>query len=230
MLGDGKSKDINLWLNTEIPVGQTSTFYAFGTFNQRDTEGANYFRYPDGDANWKQVYPNGYRPISEGENRDVQAVAGVRGQWGEWSYDGSLDYGQNDFTYRLRDSLNASLGPTSPTRFKTADYEYAQTVGNLDLSRVFTQSDSISHTLGLGVEARHERYQTRPGDPASYAAGPYTDRPTGSQAGGGLTRRTRPPCRAMSPAPTPACPVSSARSSPPIWPRATSTTTTSAVN
>ncbi|MGM3253210.1 TonB-dependent receptor, partial [Escherichia coli] len=94
--------------NTEIPVGQTSTFYAFGTFNQRDTEGANYFRYPDGDANWKQVYPNGYRPISEGENRDVQAVAGVRGQWGEWSYDGSVDYGQNDFTYRLRDSLNAS--------------------------------------------------------------------------------------------------------------------------
>ncbi|VEF33854.1 ferric enterobactin receptor [Stenotrophomonas maltophilia] len=187
VLGDGKSKDINLWLNTEIPVGQTSTFYAFGTFNQRDTEGANYFRYPDGDANWKQVYPNGYRPISEGENRDVQAVAGVRGQWGEWSYDSSLDYGQNDFTYRLRDSLNASLGPTSPTRFKTADYEYAQTVGNLDLSRVFTQSDSISHTLGLGVEARHERYQTRPGDPASYAAGPYTDRPTGSQAGGGLT-------------------------------------------
>lgn len=117
----------------------------------------------------------------------MQAVAGVRGQWGEWSYDGSLDYGQNDFTYRLRDSLNASLGPTSPTRFKTADYQYAQTVGNLDLSRVFTQSDSISHTLGLGVEARHERYQTRPGDPASYAAGPYTDRPTGSQAGGGLT-------------------------------------------
>ncbi|HDS1833669.1 TPA: TonB-dependent receptor [Stenotrophomonas maltophilia] len=187
VLGDGKSKDINLWLNTEIPVGQTSTFYAFGTFNQRDTEGANYFRYPDGDANWKEVYPNGYRPISEGENRDVQAVAGVRGQWGEWSYDGSLDYGQNDFTYRLRDSLNASLGPTSPTRFKTADYEYAQTVGNLDLSRVFTQSESISHTLGLGVEARHERYQTRPGDPASYAAGPFTDRPTGSQAGGGLT-------------------------------------------
>ena len=37
------------------------------------------------------------------------------------------------------------------------------------------------------MEARHERYQTRPGDPASYAAGPYTDRPTGSQAGGGLT-------------------------------------------
>lgn len=187
ILGDGSSKDINAWLNTELPFGETSTFYAFGTYNQRDTEGANYFRYPDGEANWSEVYPNGYRPISIGENRDVQAVAGARGQWGDWTYDTSLDFGQNDFTYRMRDTLNASLGPTSPTRFKTADYQYAQTVGNLDVTRAFEASDSVSHTLGLGVEARHERYQTRPGDPASYAAGPFTDRPTGSQAGGGLT-------------------------------------------
>jgi len=187
VLGDGASKDINGWLNTELPFGDTGTFYAFGTYNQRDTEGANYFRYPDSDANWKEVYPQGYRPISEGENRDVQAVAGARGQWGEWNYDGSLDFGQNDFTYRLRNSLNASLGPDSPTRFRTADYQYAQSVANLDLGRVFQQREDITHSLGLGVEARHERYQTRPGDPASHAVGPYVDRPTGSQAGGGLT-------------------------------------------
>jgi len=187
VLGDGASKDLNAWLNTEIPFGETSTFYAFGTYNQRDSEGANYFRYPDGDANWKEIYPNGYRPVSEGENRDVQAVAGARGQWGEWTYDASLDFGQNDFTYRMRNTLNASLGPTSPTRFKTADYQYAQSVANLDLGRVFEQGGNITHTLGLGAEARHERYETRPGDPGSYAAGPFTDRPTGSQAGGGLT-------------------------------------------
>lgn len=186
-LGDGASKDLNGWFNSEIPFGDTGVFYAFGTYNQRDTEGANYFRYPQGEANWQQVYPNGYRPVSEGENRDVQAVAGARGQWRQWSYDASLDFGQNDFTYRLRDSLNASLGPQSPTRFKTGDYQYAQTVANLDLSRVFEQGQDTTHTLGLGAEARHERYQTRPGDPASYAAGPFTDRPTGSQAGGGLT-------------------------------------------
>jgi len=187
VLGDGASKDINAWLNTGIPFGDTGTFYAFATYNQRDTEGANYFRYPEGEANWQEVHPNGYRPVSEGENRDVQVVAGARGQWGEWNYDGSLDFGQNDFTYRLRDSLNASLGPTSPTRFRTADYQYAQSVANVDLGRVFQQGEATTHSLGLGVEARHERYETRPGDPSSYAAGPYTDRPTGSQAGGGLT-------------------------------------------
>ncbi|TAA39664.1 TonB-dependent receptor plug domain-containing protein [Pseudoxanthomonas winnipegensis] len=186
VLGDGKSKDLNAWINAAVPFGATSEFYAFGTFNQRDTQGANYFRYPDSVANWKQVYPRGYRPVSLGENRDAQAVAGARGQWGEWAYDASLDYGHNDFTYRLKDSLNASLGPGSPTRFKTGDYAFDQTVANLDLSRVF-EAGTATHTLGTGVEFRRERYETGAGDPASYAAGPYTDRPTGSQAGGGLT-------------------------------------------
>ncbi len=182
VLGDGASRDLNLWLNSELPLGQTATAYLFGTYNQRDTEGANYFRYPDGSNNWREVYPDGYRPISEGENRDFAAVAGVRGQWGNWDYDASLNHGINDFGFRLTNSLNASLGPSSPTRFKTADYRFEQTLGNLDLRRVFGQ-----HTFATGLEFRHEGYRTGAGDPASYAAGPYTDRPTGSQAGGGLT-------------------------------------------
>ncbi|MCC4590938.1 TonB-dependent receptor [Xanthomonas campestris pv. cannae] len=185
-LGDGASKDLNAWLNGKLPFGQSSEVYAFGTYNQRDTQGDNYFRYPDGAANWTQVYPQGYRPVSLGENRDLQAVVGARGQWGEWAYDASLDYGRNDFTYRLKHSLNASLGPGSPTRFKTGDYAFEQGVANLDLSRSFDAAGA-THTLGTGVELRREHYRTRPGDPASYAAGPYTDRPTGAQAGGGLT-------------------------------------------
>ncbi|XQA79328.1 TonB-dependent receptor plug domain-containing protein [Xanthomonas sacchari] len=185
-LGDGASKDLNAWINGKLPFGQGSEVYAFGTYNQRDTQGANYFRYPDGAANWTQVYPQGYRPVSLGENRDLQAVLGARGQWGEWAYDASLDYGRNDFTYRLKHSLNASLGPGSPTRFKTGDYAFEQGVANLDLSRSFDVAGA-THTVGTGAELRREHYRTRPGDPASYAAGPYTDRPTGAQAGGGLT-------------------------------------------
>ncbi|HYG04827.1 MAG TPA: TonB-dependent receptor [Stenotrophomonas sp.] len=186
VLGDGASKGLNAWFNGAAPLGEQSRLYFFGTYNQRDTQGANYFRYPEGSSNWPQVYPDGYRPVSLGENRDAQLVAGARGQWGEWDYDASIDYGRNDFTYRLRNSINASLGPGSPTRFKTGDYAFAQTVGNFDLSRVFNRG-SASHTFATGVELRREQYRTHAGDPASYAAGPYTDRPTGSQAGGGLT-------------------------------------------
>ncbi|RPE76890.1 TonB-dependent receptor plug domain-containing protein [Vulcaniibacterium tengchongense] len=182
VLGDGEAKDIDGWFNGELPVGAAAELYAFGTFHQSDTEGANYFRYPDGASNWKEVHPQGYRPVSIGENRDVALVAGLRGQWGEWDYDASLNYGRNDFTYRLRDSLNASLGPASPTRFKSGDYAFRQGLFNFDLSRVLG-----AHALAAGAELRREDYETGAGDPASYAAGPYTDRPTGAQAGGGLT-------------------------------------------
>ncbi|MCD9027019.1 TonB-dependent receptor [Luteimonas sp. BDR2-5] len=184
--GNGAAKDINGWLNTEIALGGSALLYAFGTYHQRDTEGANYYRYPDSDANWPEVYPEGFRPVSIGENLDVAGVAGVRGQWGDWDYDASLNHGRNEFTYRLRDSINASLGPSSPTRFKTGDYAFSQTLANFDLSRGF-EAGANFHTFATGVEFRVEDYETGAGDPASYAAGPYTDRPTGSQAGGGLT-------------------------------------------
>ncbi|MEN5116529.1 TonB-dependent receptor [Luteimonas sp. TWI662] len=185
-LGDGASQDLNGWFNTEVPIGETATLYGFGTYHQRDTEGANYYRYPDGKANWPQVYPDGFRPVSIGENLDIGAVAGVRGQWGEWQVDASLNHGRNEFTYRLRDSINASLGPGSPTRFRTGDYAFSQRLLNLDLSRGF-ETFTDYHTVAAGLELRTERYETGAGDPASYAVGPYADRPAGSQAGGGLT-------------------------------------------
>ena len=185
-MGDGDSRDINAWFNAEAPLGEAAAFYAFGTYNQRDTEGANYFRYPDSSANWPEVYPDGFRPVSVGENLDAAFVAGVRAHRGEWDFDASVNHGRNEFTYRLRDSINSSLGPSSPTSFRTGDYAFSQTLANLDLSRGFARGDHF-HTLALGAEYRVERYDTGAGDPASYAVGPYTDRPAGSQAGGGLT-------------------------------------------
>jgi len=185
-VGDGDGKDLSLWFNSDIPLGEVWSAYGFGTLYQRDSEGANYFRYPDDEANWKELHPRGFRPISEGDNQDVQLVAGARAQWQEWSLDTSIDHGRNAFTYHLGNSLNASLGPDSPTRFKIGQYDFRQTTANFDLGRVWA-GDNHSHALGVGAEARREHYRTGAGDPASYAAGPYLDRPTGSQAGGGLT-------------------------------------------
>jgi len=185
-LGDGDSRDINAWFNTEVALDEDAALYAFGTYNQRDTQGANYFRYPDSSANWPEVYPDGFRPVSIGENLDAAFVAGVRARRGEWDLDGSVNHGRNEFTYRLRNSINSSLGPSSPTRFRTGDYAFSQTLANLDLSRGFERGENL-HTLALGAEYRVEQYETGAGDPASYAVGPFDDRPAGSQAGGGLT-------------------------------------------
>jgi len=185
-VGDGSGRDLNLWFNANLPLGKVWELYGFGTWYQRDSEGTNYFRYPDDEANWKEIYPHGFRPVSEGDNEDVQVVAGTRARWDAWTLDASLNHGRNTFLYELGNSLNASLGPDSPTHFKIGDFDFRQTIANLELDRVWV-GDRTSHGLGLGAQARREHYRTGAGDPASYAAGPYLDRPTGSQAGGGLT-------------------------------------------
>ena len=185
-LGDGESSGFNAWLNAALPVSDVAELYAFGTFHQADSRGANFFRYPDSSANFRSVYPNGYRPVSVGENGDLSGVGGLRGQWGDWSYDASVNLGRNDFTYRLENSLNASLGPASPTRFKVGDFRFDQALLNLDASREVL-AGTATHTLATGLEWRNEQFETGAGDPASYAPGPFTTRPTGAQAGGGLT-------------------------------------------
>ena len=183
--GDPESESYNGWFNSELPLTETTRLYGFGTYTQRHTIGDNYFRYPDSSANVPSIYPDGYLPQSIGHNRDAQVAGGVRGHWGEWSYDGSLNWGSNAFDYDLRDSLNASLGADSPTSFHIADYRFDQTSANLDTSRDFSVGSRFL-TLALGGEFRHESFQTKPGDPASYAVGPIVDAPAGAQAGGGL--------------------------------------------
>lgn len=184
--GDPQTQDINLWLNTATTMNDAMEWYAFATYNQRDSIGAAFYRYPDSSANIPLIYPNGYRPETGGDNRDLSLSSGLRGNAGNWNYDTSLTWGQNRFNLGLRNSLNPSLGNVSPTAFHLAGYQFEQLTANLDFNRLVTFSDQ-SLTLATGAEYRHEAYDTRAGDPASYAAGPNIGSPPGAQAGPGLS-------------------------------------------
>jgi iron complex outermembrane receptor protein len=185
--GDGDAKDKDVWYNLRLPMDNGVELYSFATYDHRDSLGAAFFRYPDSAANQIAVYPNGYRPQTTGVNRDISAVAGMNGKVSAWSWDSSLTYGQNKFDYGLQHSLNASLGPTSPTTFKIGDFKFDQLTLNLDATRQLEAGMAQPLDLAIGAEYRHEKYQTGAGDPASYAAGPFTDKYAGAQAGPGLT-------------------------------------------
>lgn len=183
--GDPDTQDINLWLNTAVAAGDAGEWYAFATYNQRDSVGAAFFRYPDSSANVPSVYPDGYRPETLGDNRDLSLSSGLRGGIGDWNYDASLTWGENRFDLGLRNSLNPSLGSASPTAFDLAGYQFEQLTANVDVDRLVNLSGK-DFTFATGAEYRHEGYVTRAGDPASYAAGPNTGSPPGAQAGPGL--------------------------------------------
>ncbi len=188
--GEPETDKLSLWLNSGLSLAGGDEAYAFATWDQRETLGAAYFRYPDSWANVKALYPNGFRPQTTGKNRDLQAVAGLRGALGPaWSYDASLNLGQNDFDYGLRNTLNTSLGAASPTRFHLGEFGSRQLTASADFTReLLVPGLAKPATLALGGEARHERFETRPGDPASYAVGSF-DGPAGAQAAPGLQPR-----------------------------------------
>ncbi|MEX0707327.1 MAG: TonB-dependent receptor [Woeseia sp.] len=187
--GDGGADDISLWYNLSLPLaGATADreFYSFGRFANRESEGTGFFRYPDGFTSNPAVHPDGFRPITLGDNQDLSFTAGLKGHNFETNWDLSLTIGQNDFESGLRNSANPSLGAASPTSFHLRSFTFTQTILNADFVRNFdTGAFAGPLSFAYGVELRLEDYETGAGDPASYEAGPVVA-DIGAQAGPGL--------------------------------------------
>ncbi|BCW90922.1 Vitamin B12 transporter BtuB [Alphaproteobacteria bacterium SO-S41] len=184
--GDGGSEDRSLWFNAATPVGNGVEVYAFGTYANREAEGSGFFRYPIGYQNVLSVYPLGYRPVPTGKTEDIALTTGVRGEAGAWTWDTSVNYGHNRYEAGVYNSLNPSLGPTSPRSFFTGAYEVDLFTANADVTRSFDFGLAEPATLAFGIEYRNEGFKSEAGEPASYAAGPFTGLAIGAQAGGGL--------------------------------------------
>ncbi|MGI9249468.1 MAG: TonB-dependent receptor plug domain-containing protein [Woeseiaceae bacterium] len=183
--GDGGADDIYVFYNATIPVGERE-FYSFGRYSNRETDGTGFFRYPDGFTSLPSVHPNGFRPITTGDNTDTSLSAGLRGNNFNSDWDLSLTVGKNDFDSGVENSANPSLGAASPTTFDLGGFEFTQMTLNADVVREF-DLDSLSSpvTFAYGAELRFEDYETSAGDLASYEAGPFIAG-IGAQAGPGL--------------------------------------------
>ncbi len=172
--GDPEVEEFNFWFNGEIPLGELE-LYAFGTLGNRDSNGGGaFFRYPDGTDNVPAIYPDGFRPGTYGKDRDYAGTVGLRALAAGWEVDTALSYGRNEFEFGVENSLNASLGPTSPTSFKSGTYTVQQTTLGVDATRDFNVSWLRAPlAVALGAEYRAEDYATDRGDLASYIDGSY---------------------------------------------------------
>ena len=169
--GDGEASDINLMYNAGLDLDSGFELYSFGSYSERDGEGYNFFRYPVSANNVISVYPNGFMPISEADITDFSVAGGITGELsGGWLIDASVVHGFNEFSDGVKNTLNSSLGEASPTEFYRGEYEYSQTVLNLDVSRGM-ELGAIPVNAAAGMEFRFEDYSTKAGDPESYIAG-----------------------------------------------------------
>ncbi len=139
-------------------------------------------RLPDGtyDVNGRtfsftERYPKGFSPTFSSRITDLSATGGYRGTFGfGLNFDFSVGFGKSRVEYYLDNSINASMGPDSPSSFYDGSLEERDTIFNADFSYPWEIGLASPVTLAFGGEYRNEAYTIGTGDPAAYAVGPYT--------------------------------------------------------
>ena len=121
---------------------------------------------------FNELFPGGFTPRFGGDLEDKSVVAGFRGALGNLSYDFSYTYGQNDIDFFINNTINASLGPSTPTSFRPGGYTQKDMNFNVDLAYAIPNNMFASDiTLAGGFEHREEQFTIRAGDPNSFAIG-----------------------------------------------------------
>lgn len=180
--GDPQIKAFNLSYNAQLPVTDNVTLYSFGTYGERDAQVGNNFRRPNSTANFTAQFPDGYYPLNNIDENDVQIVAGLRGELVGWDYDLSSSFGRNYSHQFSKLSVRPSLGPTGPTEWPNlANFEFRQWTHNVDLTREFEIGLARPLQVSVGGEYRLDRFRTFAGDPLAYEPAIYTFKPGDQQ-------------------------------------------------
>ncbi|MBM0106954.1 TonB-dependent receptor [Steroidobacter sp. S1-65] len=89
-------------------------------------------------------------------------------------YDVSGSYGSSEVDFLIYNTVNASLGPDTPTRFKPGVNHQTDTNFNIDLSYPLALSGLASPlNVAFGFEWREEEFEVERGQLESYQIGPY---------------------------------------------------------
>ncbi len=161
------------FFNSVYPLDEASELYAFGGISHRNGVATGFYRLPHQEERVVfEIFPNGFLPQIHTEIDDQSVGAGIRGNRSGWDLDFSVSHGGNSFQFNIENTVNASLGASSPTTFDAGRLSFRQTTGNFDAVRIIdTQGALRSLSLVLGAEFRIENYQIEAGEDASWQLG-----------------------------------------------------------
>lgn len=171
--GDADLREQSVFINAEQALRPDGalTFYAFGGYGLSEAYSNASFRRPADNNNVRAIYPNGFLPFVATDSTNASLAAGLRGKAGEWDWDLSQSMGGNKLKFFTENTLNATYGAASLTKFYNGRVDFAQAVTNLDLKRDFPTSWSRPLNLAAGAEYRFDRYRVTAGQPESYSNG-----------------------------------------------------------
>jgi len=186
--GDPEIRQYGFSANAEVQVNDSLSFYGFANASRRNALSNGFYRTALDTRNIQAIYPDGFLPQIRNISEDRAIVLGLRGFTAlDWDVDLSYNYGRNDLSFDVENSLNRSIGPTSPTDFYAGSLQISQHVLNLDVTRAFDLSWLASPlNVAWGLEWRGEGFRQSAGEPDSYRNGGVllpggTPAPSGSQ-------------------------------------------------
>ncbi|MFZ4059315.1 MAG: TonB-dependent receptor, partial [Ferruginibacter sp.] len=179
--GDGGIENYSLFFNSAIPLKGNTNFYAFGGVGQRNGSAYAYTRSADDDRNVQAIYPDGFDPLIKSNVSDISASFGIKSKFCGWNADFNATLGSNRFQYRLENTLNASLGANSPTKFNAGGFKLSQNTFGIHINKAFNKVAKGAN-VALGTELRQDQYRIFAGELNSYKQFPTPgDVPGGSQ-------------------------------------------------
>lgn len=119
-----------------------------------------------------ELFPGGFTPRFGGDVTDAALTAGVRGEMDNglrWDVSGGIGY--NDVDFFINNTVNASLGPATPTNFDPGDYTQSEQMINIDLAYSPTDTTNIA----FGAEWRNETFEITVGQEESFTIGSLAD-------------------------------------------------------
>ena len=200
--GDGSMNSIGTMFNMELPIDSKTKFYAFGSFNNKNSDAYAYTRNWSAKPNRFPVTSKGkliyvpsimfasgsgdtsYNPHIQTNIQDISLAAGFSGTTiGGWDWDLSNTIGRNNFHYYGDGTFNASIiGSASKTHFDDGGFNFLQNTTNLDLTKQFGKVNEGGVKVSYGGELRYESYGIFAGEIDSYKgySNPFDQAP-GSQ-------------------------------------------------
>jgi len=161
--------------------------YSFGTVTSRNSAAFLTFRTPNSASNNVAVYPDGFVPRLFLKDRDWQFAAGAKGRGLlGFTWDLSTTLSENDVDF-YQNSLNASLGPASPSYFYLGNLTFREWTSNFDISRELDVGLAKPLFLALGAEYRRDEFEIGAGQLESYNNGGYRA-PAGTPLAGVFTQ------------------------------------------
>ena len=119
---------------------------------------------------FQEMFPGGFTPQFGGNVFDASVVAGIKGRTDAGVvWDASTSYGRNLVDFFIYNTVNAALGPRTPTSFDPGLYNQEELNFNLDLSYEISERARLAG----GFERREERFEIGQGQDESWRIGPY---------------------------------------------------------